>query len=212
MTRANPVADRRRRATLLAVGGAHLAAAIWLLRVAPPVPAVVTPAIALLAFPAPVAAPERPPAPAPVLETPAVAPLIEITAPVAPLLLALVPPPASVPGSAIGACAPLEQVQGALQAAPAVRAAISRVPRADRSVAEAIVVWNSEWQRIAADDAAPLALVRQTVVQALERLPADCLAAPLAGPRLILLDGGPRAVVLVFGSGNWRWIDLGSAR
>ncbi len=105
-------------------------------------------------------------------------------------------------------CSALEQVTAQLISDPIVPLAIDRVLPSDRSVSEAIVMWNAEWSPVAAADEAPLAEVRSRVLLILESLPPDCLATPVTGPRLIAIPEGGYTTFLAFGSGEWTWQQL----
>jgi hypothetical protein len=104
-------------------------------------------------------------------------------------------------------CLPLDQVTSQLTNDPQVPLAIKRVAKANRSISEAIVMWNVEWSAAAADDG-PLAEVRGRVISILESLPADCLSAPVSGPRLIAISENGYTTFLSFGSGEWSWQQL----
>ena len=104
-------------------------------------------------------------------------------------------------------CSPLDQVTSQLATDPLVPAAIKRVAKADRSISEAIVMWNVEWSAVSADEA-PLAEVRERVISILESLPADCLATPITGPRLIAITDDGYTTLLAFGSGQWSWQEV----
>ncbi len=106
------------------------------------------------------------------------------------------------------ACSPLDAVTVQLANDPLVPLAISRVPQTDRSISEAIVMWNAEWSAASADQKAPLAMVREHVLLTLETLPPDCLAIPVMGPRLIAIPQDGRTTFLAFGSGEWSWQQL----
>lgn len=105
-------------------------------------------------------------------------------------------------------CSPLDAVTFHLASDPLVPLAINRVARADRSISEAIVMWNAEWSVVAANEQAPLADVRNRVLLILETLPPDCLATPVIGPRLIAIPEEGSTTFLAFGSGKWSWQQL----
>lgn len=109
-------------------------------------------------------------------------------------------------------CSPVDFVTAQLASDPAVPAAIDRVPRDDRSISEAIVMWNTEWSDVTTAEGAPLAAVRERIILTLADLPPDCLAVPVIGPRLIAIaeDGGT-TTFLAFGSGEWSWQQLSAA-
>ena len=105
-------------------------------------------------------------------------------------------------------CSPLDAVTAQLISDPLVPLAIERVAPSDRSISEAIVMWNAEWSVAAASDEAPLADVRSRVVAILESLPLDCLATPVIGPRLVAIPEQGFTTFLAFGSGEWTWQQL----
>lgn len=105
-------------------------------------------------------------------------------------------------------CSPLDEVTAQLASDPLVPLAIDRVARSDRSISEAIVMWNAEWSAASATDEAPLADVRNRVLTILESLPPDCLATPVIGPRLIAIPEQGYTTFLAFGSGEWSWQQL----
>ena len=114
---------------------------------------------------------------------------------------------AAVAAGAGQGCDMVQWVQDRLQRDPGVRAALQRIPVAERSVANAVQLWNGRWIEDpgGADRLAP---VRAATVQAILASPPGCRQADVAGPRLILFDDGPETVILSLGSGNWRWTDL----
>lgn len=105
-------------------------------------------------------------------------------------------------------CSPLDEVTAQLASDPIVPLAIDRVLPADRSVSEAIVMWNAEWSAASAADEAPMAEVRNRVVSILEGLPPECLITPVMGPRLIAIPENGYTTFLAFGSGEWSWQQL----
>jgi len=105
-------------------------------------------------------------------------------------------------------CSPLEEVTTQLTSDPLVPLAIDRVARSDRSISEAIVMWNAEWSPVSATDEAPLADVRIRVLSILENLPPECLATQVIGPRLIAIPEQGYTTFLAFGSGEWSWQQL----
>lgn len=105
-------------------------------------------------------------------------------------------------------CSPLDEVTAQLASDPLVPLAISRVAKSDRSISEAIVMWNAEWSVTAAAADAPLAEVRSRVVAILQALPPECLALPVTGPRLVAIPEEGFTTFLAFGSGEWSWQQL----
>lgn len=115
--------------------------------------------------------------------------------------------PDSTAASASG-CVTLDTITKALLADPPTVAAILKAPPETRSIAEAIVIWNSEWSEAAATPGGPLEPVRVTVSQSLASIDEACLDEPVAGPRLIPIPAGEGTMFLVFGSGSWTWRQL----
>ena len=108
-----------------------------------------------------------------------------------------------------GACDLTAPVQAALQSNEDVRASLPRIPRDQRSVANAIMVWKAAW--LAEDqklDATAVAMIRDVVAGTVAVASPECRLQPQAGPRLLMLSGPGDTVVLAVGSGVWRWQDL----
>ncbi len=108
-----------------------------------------------------------------------------------------------------GACDLTAPVQAALQSSEAVRATLPRIPRDQRSVANAIMVWKAAWvpedQQL---DAVAIASIRDVVAGTIAAASAECRLQPQTGPRLLLVPDADDTVVLAVGSGQWRWQDL----
>lgn len=111
-----------------------------------------------------------------------------------------------------GACDLTDPVQSALQANPDVRARLPMIPADQRSVANAIMVWNAGW--LHSDDAAAknaYAAIRDVVAGAVMAASDACRSQIQSGPRLVFLHGvilpGDRGqtTVLALGSGQWTW-------
>jgi hypothetical protein len=100
-------------------------------------------------------------------------------------------------------------LQVTLQSSDTVRASLAAIPAADRSVANAIMVWNNDWLTF---DTAPIsdsiAAIRDVIAQTIAGAAAECRLQPQIGPQLVLVAGGQGTTVLAFGSGTWRWHDL----
>ena len=144
-------------------------------------------------------------------------PAIQIPDPIMPVeAIAIISSPAeahaeqqSVEGEPDGeVCSPLDVVTSQLASDPVVPLAIDRVLPSDRSVSEAIVMWNAEWSAASATDEAPLAEVRSRVLTILASLPPECLTTPVIGPRLIAIPENGYTTFLAFGSGEWSWQQL----
>lgn len=186
----------RRLGVTAVLAGLHLVLLLMLLRSSVPPPAAVIPALAVVAVPAPLIA-AAPPPPAPrALPVP-----IEVAAPSFETE-AVMPP---------GGCAMTDHLQSELRQDVAALAAVARIPRAARTVANVVTLWSGDW--VAArplGGAEVLAPIRAAVVAAVRAAPAACRAEAIMGPRLVFVTDATleTAIVLAFGSGRWRWDDL----
>lgn len=156
------------------------------------------------------------PAPAPVSVAPPASPPPKPIAIEAPRF-EMAPPPAATPPQALppGGCAMTTYIEAALAQQPAVARAAAAVPRAARTVANVVTLWNAGWADPRALGGDPvLAPIRQAISAAVRSAPAACQAETMMGPRLVLVTeapadtGGDSTLVLAFGSGQWRWDEL----
>ena len=102
-----------------------------------------------------------------------------------------------------------DAVQARLRSSPEVTAALQRMPRNARSVADAIMLWDGHW--IDADSVgggSALDPIRAAVSAAIRAAPAACRDALVTGPRLAIVPGVSGNLVLAFGSGQWTWAQL----
>jgi hypothetical protein len=105
-------------------------------------------------------------------------------------------------------CSPLQTVAMTLAEDVIVKDALVNVPKSDRSISDAIIIWGPDWGGVASDAQSPLMTVRMKVEHALEGLPAECLEQAVIGPRLIPILSNGNTTLLVFGSGVWNWGQL----
>jgi hypothetical protein len=108
-----------------------------------------------------------------------------------------------------GACDLTGPVQAALQTNEGLMRSLPHIPRDQRSVANAIMVWNAQW--VTPDpDLAPAAfeVIRDVVAGTVAAASEECRLQPQGGPRLIMLPGTTETIVLALGSGTWRWQDV----
>jgi len=100
-------------------------------------------------------------------------------------------------------------LQGALSVDPRVLRALQLMPRSDRSVANAIMLWNGRWTNPAAlGGPAVVDPLRGAIVDRLRLARSDCREATIHGPVFIFVPSGSETTVLTVGSGEWRWGDL----
>ncbi len=190
--------------------GAHVLLLLALWTQVSRVPPVAVPAMALIAF-------REPSPPVTAVVDPVPPQLIEVTSPpvanilpdepVQPPVFDAIAPPAATAAMA-GDCAPEAALEAALSTDFNVQSALVNVPASNRSVADAVIIWNATWAELARSRDAPLAHVREVVTDTLRGLSGDCLATPVTGPRLLLIIVPRGTMVLAFGSGTWRWGDI----
>lgn len=109
----------------------------------------------------------------------------------------------------VAGCDLSDAVQTQLRASPAVTAAIERIPRAARSVADAVLLWDGHWidaGAVGGSDA--LEPIRAAVASAVRAAPAHCRDASVTGPRLLIVASATGNQVLAFGSGRWTWAQV----
>jgi hypothetical protein len=168
----------------------------------------------------PAAAPEPAPQPESVVEM--AARLIQQTNPSAlvaqliePLKASSPPPPvvasaaAQADAGSAAACEIGGALQTALQASQPVQVALERVPRAAKSVANAIMLWDGRWvdaTSVGGDTA--IGPVKTAILQGVLSATPGCQQQPVTGPRFITVTNGPSTTLLAVGSGVWRWADL----
>ena len=106
-------------------------------------------------------------------------------------------------------CQMTEQLQARLAVDPQVLAALARIPRDARSVANALMLWDGAWvgtdQR---ETAQALTTLQASIAAAIETASPDCRSLPVLGPRLLSIPDASGATLLVIGSGAWHWDDL----
>ena len=200
---------RRRTLLLPALALAHLGLLVLVLRA--PAAALSPPlalAMAVTAVPDPgVIAQAAPPPETRDIVIAIAAPDFVVTSDLQPVSLA------AAPGAGDARCELAADVQSALRQSPAVAAAVTQIPVTARSVSNALLLWDGQWAKPAAVGGAAALKPIQIVVQAsIRAAPAACQRETITGPRLMLAPdvGAPAAgaVVLAFGSGNWRWDQL----
>lgn len=106
-------------------------------------------------------------------------------------------------------CQLADLLQQSLRGDLRVAAALTQLPRSDRSVANALILWDGAWVYPAdMRDRPALDSLRAAIVDRLQFARSDCLARPNAGPVFLLIPRTQETVVLTVGSGEWRWSDL----
>ena len=113
---------------------------------------------------------------------------------------------ASTSGEPNATCNLTQALATALSASPAVRLGLDELPLDQRSVANAVMLWDGQWP----DDTriGGKAVLRALLVKAVSTAQPQCLTAQQRGPALFLVPDNSRTVVLAVGSGLWTWGDL----
>ena len=96
------------------------------------------------------------------------------------------------------------RLRGVLQADAEVRMAVASIPRQQRSVSNAVMLWNGRWMDLGASSGPIREAIRDFVLAAPER----CREEAVSGPTLFSIESSSKPTILVLGSGLWRWSDL----
>ena len=99
-------------------------------------------------------------------------------------------------------------LQAALRADPAVQSALAAIPRADRSVANAIMLWNLRWVRQPPSAVTGASVLRSALMVGVRAAPVECQTLLVRGPELLTLTDASGTTLIAIGSGEWRWVDL----
>jgi hypothetical protein len=99
-------------------------------------------------------------------------------------------------------------LQAALRADPAVQAALAAIPRADRSIANAIMLWDVRWVRQPSSALNGASALRSALMVGVRAAPAECQTQLIRGPELLALTDSSGTTLIAIGSGEWRWADL----
>ena len=103
-------------------------------------------------------------------------------------------------------CNLTEQLAAAFAHSPAVQQGLDNLPASQRSVANAVMLWDGRWPDGAASEGETL--LRALLVKGVSTARPDCLQAVNTGPVLFFVPDRETMVVLAVGSGEWRWGDL----
>ena len=140
------------------------------------------------------------------LAAPAADPVLD---PAKPSLVAIEALSASQSAASGKPCEIATTLQSLLQTDPAVREALTRIPRDKRSVAGAVMLWKRTW--VSADAVGGVTAmepIQSAIVQAVGAAEPNCRDETVLGPRLFIVGDTRGAIVLALGSGQWRWSDL----
>lgn len=90
-----------------------------------------------------------------------------------------------------------------------LKSQLARIGPQSRSVANAIMFWDQAWVDVpgrAPEDA--INTLRRGILEGVRAAPPECLTQEIAGPRFISINVDDTSMVLVMGSGLWRWEQL----
>lgn len=104
-------------------------------------------------------------------------------------------------GGGSGGCNTARVLQNALRRDPMVQSAVVRAGR----VGQAVMLWNGDWVRAAAQDGKGLSGVRQALLWELAFAPEACRTKQMRGLVTLSLQDGTRFAI---GADSWRWSDL----
>ncbi len=114
--------------------------------------------------------------------------------------------PAAAAGEPNTPCNLTAMLATAFAQSPAVRQGLDELPADERSVANAVNMWDGQWPE--ESTAGGKALLRALLVKAITGARPDCLTQANRGPVLFLVRDNQTTVVLAIGSGDWTWGDL----
>ena len=108
-----------------------------------------------------------------------------------------------------GGCALSRDTAVAIGQDAAAMTELHALPPSARTSADAVLLWDGQWMDEGASSrgtaAGPL---RRAVEQVVADAPQSCREAAAKGPEFIAVPDGARTVMIVIGSGEWRWADL----
>ena len=112
-------------------------------------------------------------------------------------------------GVAAGGCALARDAGDAIQRDAAAMAELDALPPAIRTSADAVMLWNGEWlDQGAMPGGRDAGALRRVVEQVVADAPVDCREVEAIGPVFIPIPERDHTVMIVIGSGTWRWAQL----
>lgn len=110
---------------------------------------------------------------------------------------------------AAGGCALARDVGDAIQQDVAAMAELDALPPTIRTSADAVMLWNGEWlDQGAMPRTGNPGSLRRVVEQVVVDAPVECRDAEAIGPVFIPIPERDHTVMIVIGSGIWRWVQL----
>jgi len=89
---------------------------------------------------------------------------------------------------------------------PIVRQGVAELPAGEKSVANAVQMWDGAWATETTSGG--MALLRGLLTREVDAAPADCRSQVNTGPVFFLVPDGEAMVVVAVGSGQWTWGQL----
>ena len=89
---------------------------------------------------------------------------------------------------------------------PVVQQAVAELPAGEKSVANAVQMWDGAWP--IETQSGGKALLRALLAREIAAAPADCLNQVNTGPVFFMVPQGAVTVVVAVGSGQWTWGQL----
>ncbi len=114
--------------------------------------------------------------------------------------------PASAQVGAGPACDLTAAVVRDFSQSPVVRQGVAELPAGEKSVANAVQIWDGAWPEETASGGK--ALLRALLTREIAAAPADCLNRVNSGPVFFMVPDGAATVMVAVGSGQWNWGQL----
>ncbi len=112
-------------------------------------------------------------------------------------------------GVAPGGCTLARDAGAAIQQDAAAMAELDALPPTIRTSADAVMLWNGEWlDQGAMPKTGHAGSLRRVVEQVVADAPVECRDAEAIGPVFIPIAERDHTVMIVIGSGIWRWANL----
>lgn len=105
-------------------------------------------------------------------------------------------------------CSPVDAITKSITGDAGAIAALNTLPKSERSISDAVVIWNAGWNVATTDDNIALTPVRENILRVLGGLTQKCLMETVAGPRLVQIPTEMGTTFLAIGSGTWNWGQL----
>lgn len=113
------------------------------------------------------------------------------------------------PDAAGTGCPLVASLREALERDARAQAALSLIPRASRSVANAVMLWDGQWiAPTRVGGRATTDTVRASLARIMANASETCRTQVNLGPVFVPVTNDRGTIVLAFGSGAWRWVDV----